>query len=455
MLYFIRLSTCILAAYFWGRIIFLLFCNPKEKNNIISKIHSFLIGLGFTSISFWLYTIATNGYNSNYHIIETCLIAFIYIYFHLKKGSKLFSLPKTISSRNKNLTEKKRSLINYLAIILFSLIAILSFYKCTQFPDGRWDAIAMWNFRAKFLALGNESWNRMYFDTCDYSHRDYPLFLPCIIARGFNYAGKIDTVIPIFFSWLFTILSFILPFLYLKRFKSKYFAVLAVCILTYSPKLISYGCVQYADIPIGVFILVSLYEFIVWNEENENLPWIGMLFAGLCFWIKNEGIPWFICYCLLIFYCLYKREKDLTSSIKNFLKTIAALLPIFISVLFVRYFAKSENDIIFGIGERLKQLFDYERYKMIIPYYWTFLKQHFWILFIPIYLLAGFIDKKYSKYKYLFIIILLMFLIYLFVYLVSPHDLFWHVDSSFDRISASYLPALVFLGCLLFDFKKS
>ena len=455
MLYFFRLSISILTTYFWGRIIYSYFCNPKEKHNIISKLHSFLLGLGFTSIFFWFYTIATNGYNSNYHIIETCCVAFVFLYLRIKKRRQFFSLPLTSNSENKNISDKKRSLFNYLLIILFSLIAILCVYKCTQFPDGRWDAIAMWNFRAKFLAMGNDSWNRMYFDTYDYSHRDYPLFLPCIIARGFNYVGEIDTIIPMFFSWFFTIISFVLPFLYLKSLKNKYYAIFAVCILSYSPKLISYGCVQYADIPIGIFILVSLYEFILWNEENKNLPWLGMLFAGLSFWIKNAGIPWFIGYCLLIIYCLYKKEKNFKSSIKKFFKVIVALLPIFISVLFVRYFAKSENDIVFGIWERFKQIFDLERYKIIMPYYWMFLKQHFWILFIPIYLLTGFIDKKYNKYKYLFCIILLMFLIYLFVYLVSPHDLFWHVDSSFDRISASYLPALIFLGCLLFDFKKN
>ena len=453
MLYIIRLCISILTAYFLGRTIYLLFCSPKEKNNIISKFHSFLIGLGITSIFFWFYTISTNGYNSNYHIIETSLVTFIYLYLRIRKVNNLFSISKSHSRKN-NIAKNKRSLLNYMGIILFSLVAILCLYKCKQFPDGRWDAIAMWNFRAKFLAIGNESWNRMYFNTYEYSHRDYPLFLPCIIARGFNYVGRIDTIIPMFISWFFTILSFILPFLYLIKFKSKYFAILAVCILTYSPKLISYGCVQYADIPIGVFILVSLYEFIVWNEESKNLPWIGMLFAGLCFWVKNEGIPWFISYSLLVLYSLYKKENSFKSSIKKFLKTTTALLPIFISVLFVRYFAKSENDIVFGILDRIKQIFDFERYKIIMPYYWTFIKQHFWILFIPIYLLTGHIHKQYRKYKYLFFIILLMFLIYLFVYLVSPHALYWHVDSSFDRISASYLPALIFLGCLLFNFKK-
>lgn len=453
MLYFIRVSTAFLSAYFWGRIIYLYFSNPKEKHNLISKFHSFLLGLGFTSISFWFYTIATNGYNSNYHIIETCFVAIFYLYLRLKKVKRLTSFPKSKICGNKS--KKKRSLINYMVVILFGLIAVLSLYECVRFPEGRWDAIAMWNFRAKFLALGNDSWNRMYFDTYDYSHRDYPLFLPCIVARGFNYVGKIDTIISSFFSWFFTLLCFILPYLYLKKLKNKYYSVLAICILSYSPTIFHYGCVQYADIPLGLFFLISLYEFIIWNSESKYLPWIGMLFAGLGFWTKNEGIPWFLFYSLIIIYCLFKNENNLMSSIKKYFKIIVALLPIFISVLFVRYFAHSENDIIFGLGSRLKQIFEIERYKIIMPYYWQFFKQHFWIFFIPICIFTGFIDTRYNKYKYFLIVILLMFLIYLFVYLVTPHDLFWHVNSSLDRIASAYLPSLIFLGCLLFDFKRN
>lgn len=453
MLDFIRLSISILTAYFFGRIIYLYFCDPKEKYNLISKLHSFLIGLGLTSISFWFYTIATNGYNSNYNIIETGFITIIYLYLRFKKKNIFSSCSNSSGSEFKK-SKNKRSLFNYMLIILFSLIAILSLYKCLQFPDGSWDALAMWNFRAKFLALGNENWNRMYFDTFDYSHRDYPLFLPCIIARGYNYIGRIDTFIPMFFSWVFSIICFILPYLYLKKLKNKYFAILAVSILTYSPILFKYSCIQYADTPLAVFILVSMYEFILWNEGNKNLPWIGMLFAGLCIWIKNEGIPWFISYSLFVFYCLYKKEINFTTSIKKFLKLVTVLLPIFISVLFVRYFARSENDIVFGLLDRLKQIFDPERYKIILPYYWLVLKQHFWILFIPVYFLVGFIDKKYNKYKYFLLIILLMFFIYFCVYLVTPHDLFWHIDNSFDRIASVFLPSLVFLGCLLFDYKR-
>ncbi|MBQ2592084.1 MAG: glycosyltransferase family 39 protein [Candidatus Riflebacteria bacterium] len=454
MLFLIRVFIAFLTAYFFGRIIYCSFCNPKEKHNIISKMHSFFLGLGFTSIFFWFFTIAANGYNSSYYIIEILLVVVIYLYKCVNKKKRLISLHIVNYSGSINVPQKKRLLINYLVVILFCFIALLCYVNCFRYPDGRWDAMAMWSFRAKFLALGNEEWNRMYFDAFDYSHRDYPLFLPCIIARCYNYMGKIDSGIPLFFSWFFTFISFILVYLYLYRLKNKYYSVLAVCTLAYSPQFIHFGSMQYADVPLAVFILISLYEFIVWNMRNsKNQPWIGMLFAALCFWIKNEGIPWFICYSLLIFYCLYKKEKNLISSIKYFFKLIILVLPVFISVLFVRYFANSENDLVFGICGRLNQLFDFERYEMIMPFVGKFFQQHYWILIILVYLLASFIDKRYEKFKYLLFVILFMYLVFIFVYLITPHDLKWHLDMSFFRITIIYLPSLIFLGCLLFGLK--
>ena len=47
-----------------------------------------------------------------------------------------------------------------------------------------------------------------------------------------------------------------------------------------------------------------------------------------------------------------------------------------------------------------------------------------------------------------------MYLVFIFVYLITPHDLKWHLDTSFYRITVIYLPSLIFLGCLLLGFVK-
>ena len=223
MMYFIRFFISFLTAYFLGRIIYLNFCRPEDKHNNISRYHSFLLGLGFTSIFFWLYTIAANGCNSNYHVVEIFLVAVIYIFYGLKKRKRNSFLPKNNNFENPIKSDNKRQLINYIIIILFCFIAVFCWFRCLRYPDGTWDAMAMWNFRAKFLSLGNEAWNRMYFETLDYSHRDYPLFLPCIIARAYIYSGKEDSNIPLFFSWFFTFSIFILSYLYLKKLKQMNF----------------------------------------------------------------------------------------------------------------------------------------------------------------------------------------------------------------------------------------
>ena len=151
---------------------------------------------------------------------------------------------------------------------------------------------------------------------------------------------------------------------------------------------------------------------------------------------------------------MYKNGNSFKCCIRNIVKTITLSLPVIISILLVRYLANCENDMVFRLSERLKQIFVIERYKLIIPYVWLFIKQHFWIIVIPIFMVFKFIDKKYYSYKYLLFLILLMYLCYLGVYIITPHELKWHLDTSFFRIATHFLPSLAFLGCLLFDFKR-
>ena len=70
------------------------------------------------------------------------------------------------------------------------------------------------------------------------------------------------------------------------------------------------------------------------------------------------------------------------------------------------------------------------------------------------FLIFGFFDIRYGKYRNLLVLILFMGICYFFAYLITPYDLEWQLESSWPRISTVFLPSLIFLGCLLFDFKR-
>ncbi len=459
----IRFFLSCLTAYFFGMVLYRSFYGFKYKRNLISKFHSFFLGLGFTSITFWFFTLATNGYNSNYPIVEFFSVVIIFLYLFIIEIRNRNKKHKIITNTAKNcnnciststLEHSNKGVLDYIAIIVISLIALLIFFRCLRFPDGIWDAVTMWNFKAKFLASGNDLWSGMFSDYYNYIHRDYPLFLPCMLARIFIYVGGFISLVPLFFSHFFSISCFILSYLYLKELKNKYFALFALCVLAFSPYIIMESRNQYADIPLAVYFLISLYELIIWDMENKNTPWICICFSSLCFWVKNEGIPWFIFYLLFVFYYMYKNGNSIKHCIKCFIKTITISFPVIISILAVRYLANCETDLVLGLSDRLKQVFDINRYLTIIPFIWLFITSHFWIIVIPIFMIFKFIDKKYCTYKYLLFLVLLMYLWYFGVYIITPHELQWHLDTSFFRIVTHFLPSLAFLGCLLFDFKK-
>ena len=488
MMVLVRLFLSFLTAYFYGRAIYCYFTSSKYKHSLISKLHSFFIGLAFTSITFWYYTVITKGNNSNFHVVEICFIVIIYFFKSLRNRKIMLlqrplnssldisTIKETVSSEkklersiannkplstevdvssNKVLYNKKKSILDYIAQIIIFLIVLLFFFRCLRFPDGAWDAFAIWNLKAKFLACGNESWLEMFSDYYDYIHCDYPLFLPCVVARLFNYAHGTVTIIPLILSCFFSINCFILTYLYLKQFKNHYYAIFALCVLVFSPNILNESSNQYSDIPLAVYFLISLYEIIIWDIKSKKLPWICIIISSLSFWIKNEGAPWFIIYCLLILFYMYKKEGKQKNYFKKYMKVITVSFPVLITILSVKYLANFTNDLVLGFSERLKQILILERYKEIIAYYFSFIKTHFWIAIIPTILISKFIDNRYCKYKYLLYLILFMYICYFFIYLITPHNLEWHLECSFSRISTVYLPSLMFLGCLLFDFKKN
>ena len=458
MLTFIRLLISYLNTYFLGRIIYCFFCHSKGKQNIVSKFHSFYLGLGFTSIYFWFYTVLTNGNNTYYPILEYFTIILLYFGIKQKKIKPFGQIANIFKTK-----EKQSLVIDFLAKAIIILIILLCSIRCLHYPEGTWDAIAMWNIKAKFLSCGNEFWTGMFTDCFYYAHRDYPLFLSCIIARSFLYIETVNPIVPMIFSGFFCLSCFILPYLYLKTLKNQFCALFAICLLSFSPNLFHNGCTQFADIPLAVYFLVSLYELIVWDLKTKHQsPCLCIAFSSLCFWIKNEGIPWFITYSLILFYYLYIKQNEYkhnnTSSCKrercifNFVsKPILLFIPSFTASLSLKYLANINNDMLNGIFNRINLVWLCERHLYIISYCWEFLKKHICIVIIPIFIILNLIDIKFKRFTILFLLIGIMYLCYYFMYLLTPYDIQWHLETSFSRIATDFLPSLIFLGCLLFS----
>ena len=74
----------------------------------------------------------------------------------------------------------------------------------TTNPYGNWDALAVWNLRAKFLAENDPFWKSAFSPLLSHTHPDYPLLLSGYIARCWRLTDSIgDVVIPVGTAALF------------------------------------------------------------------------------------------------------------------------------------------------------------------------------------------------------------------------------------------------------------
>lgn len=397
--------------------------------SIINSLHKISLGLGLTSVLFWQFTLISNGNNKYYYLYEIT-ICFILAILAYKKGT---------TTKNKLNIKLANPKIAYLAYFLLFLQIILIILSCFQIPLGMWDAQAIWNLKAKFLAFGNENWSKIFENRFDYIHRDYPMLLPATIARAFYYTNDSNYIISIFYAIFFTSSCLLLLYKYLEKQTNAYIGITSIIIITSNMDFIIYGSWQYADIPISLYFFISIYylsKFIKSLKTNDFKACV--LFSSLTPWIKNEGKIFILTYIAILLYITYKNKKQ---SIKYFVFYIPSL----ISLYQVKVLSNCTNDLINKITERLSCLINVERHKLIISYIFTNIPFYYIALltFIVIYTLNNSINTK--KTYLVSIPIIINSFAYYCIYLLTPNDLYWQLETSCVRVYLQLLPSIIFI----------
>ncbi len=161
-------------------------------------------------------------------------------------------------------------------------------------PLGQWDAMAVWNLRARFLASGGELWRRAL-TAPPAPHPGYPLFLSGFIGLQWTAGGIFDDTVPILAGVLLSAAVFLLLGSSIAVRKSAALGLLAWLVLLASEVFASQVAVQYSDILQALGFLAVLVLLDAAAETASVRLWIAAgLAAGLCCWIKNEGVPFVI-----------------------------------------------------------------------------------------------------------------------------------------------------------------
>ena len=176
-------------------------------------------------------------------------------------------------------------------LALVTAVAIFVVYALTK-PHGEWDAWSIWNLRARFLVRAGEFWRDAFSSQLDWSHPDYPLMLPGIVAMCWTLAGSEATLAPAAVAFLFTFSTAGVLVATLGALRGKTQAFIAGILLLGSISLLVNGANQYADIPLGCFILSTLALLCLQERSPDDLRFsiLAGLTAGFAAWTKNEGL---------------------------------------------------------------------------------------------------------------------------------------------------------------------
>lgn len=333
-----------------------------------------------------------------------------------------------------------------LAIVILCLGLIAMAYNqysiCEKY--GHWDAWWFWNVRANFLTR-SECWKLAFASdqygtvfTIPVAHSDYPPFLPLIVAFCWRIIGMQASVVPYTVSVFAYILMSSILFLELST-RNIVIAAGALLLFITQESLVKLGTSQTADVWVSLLLLLAV---ICWHsyrkEQNKMLITLSGAMFGITLWVKNEG---FIL--LTVFLVLHAATLLRTKTFYSFIKGLT--LPLSSVILFKVLLAPKNDFIADHHGFPWRQIIEVNRYTEI----WAITKEivQLYFPFIP-YLMAAYIVLCFSirsKIDRLAIMLFACFMAFLFAYVLSPHNLGWHVRTSVDRLIFQLLPTLIWI----------
>ena len=358
--------------------------------------------------------------------------------------------PPQLSFKKNSLTQLQKLLLLSLAIIV--LIDLGTFISTSlRRPHGSWDSWMIWNRVARFIYLGEKDWQRAFSSEFYWLfHPDYPPLIPLTNAWVWGVLKSETVRVPAIQSGIFLFTSGLLLFTALYVVGSIETACLATIILMGTPSFISNGSGQLADVPLAVFILATVIIFSLYNQyQQTKLLILAGITAALAAWTKNEGLVFLICSFGGLFVLCYQ-NKHIWQAVTYYFVGIVTPLTI---LLYFKFQLAPANDLfnstLFEIWQRvsdspryvitLKALLTQILYSSGIPYTGS-------LLVIYYFLMNG---KKLNGFNRGLLAVLIMLVIqlvaYFAIYIITPNELDWQIDNSFERVILHIYPATLFL----------
>ncbi|MBV9397426.1 MAG: hypothetical protein JO062_05570 [Bryobacterales bacterium] len=317
-------------------------------------------------------------------------------------------------------------------------------------PNGEWDAMAIWNLRARFLASSGELWRRAISSEigggmAGAAHPGYPLFLSGFIALQWIGGGTIDQASPIVTSLLFSLGVFLLLGCGIAARKSLALGALACLVLAASEVFASQTSAQYSDLLQGFAFLATLVLLeAATGGDSPRLLIAAGLAAGLSAWIKNEGLPFAVAALAIGAWKFRSRSVWIA----------AGAAPGLLATAFLKLFLAQGHEAVFPqtLGEAVAKIAGPGRWWQAGLGFGKAIYDagagitHPVLLAALLGIVLRFIPAKERRARaWLWIPLAVTAAAEYSLYLVTEANLDWHISTSVSRLVAQLWPALIWL----------
>lgn len=415
---------------------------------------AFGLGAGITSLTYFFHTLFWGSNLKTTIFFEVVLMLILLIILFISK-------PNLINSEKQEKIITK-SAFNYLLPISFFITAFSSLLYFVMFslknPHGTWDAWFIWNAHARFIYRMNENISLFFKNAPDWTHPDYPPMISSMVSRGWQFIGQEQLLFPMVVALLFTFGLVFLLYSSLSVIRTKNQGYLAGLVMLSTFVFVQQGASQYADVPIGFYFLLTLVLLSFKDKFNNNSFLIlAGITAGLSAWCKNEGMLFIIAVSVARFIAVLS-EKGFKKAFNEMLFFLYGLFPLLAGILYFKIGLAPENDIFYArkTGDYISRILSVDRYKEIVSQFFIAVKYYFGrlsgipLLFIYA-VMAGIKINREDKTTLvtIFTTLAIMTAGYFVIYLITPHDLYWHLNTSLYRLMLQLWPSLLFAYFLI------
>jgi hypothetical protein len=321
----------------------------------------------------------------------------------------------------------------------------------TGMPVVNWDAFNIWAAKAKILANAPLTPRPAYLTdvTRSFSHLDYPLLLPMLLAGAYGTMGQMNEqlgklVLPVLLVAQ-ALLTYAGARLWLGRLPALLVAVLAIC-----PRIVVEFAIDYtAEMPLATFMLGSYVYLARWIMLHRRADAaLCALFTVFAANTKNEGIAvaGIIAMLLVIFAILARRDMRISAWLD--VGTSFAILSIGIGIWLLwrrglphsdeNYPGRLSIQLIWANLGRLGLIFRMFRYSMTSPVgiqLWGYL----WKL-IPLVAILGWGGFSKPATLALWALFLVHLGVYAFIYVITSWDVQTLIRDSMHRLLMHVAP---------------